>query len=85
MLVRLAPKNNIVAEQKEIRRLEDEFCPICNTSLTGIPTGFYAVDGVLQKACIPCIKEKQKGMIKWIILGLAIGFPLAYFVLFVLF
>jgi len=63
----------------------EEKCPICQRNLSDLPTGFYAVDNIIQKVCIDCIKEKQKRWWKWFIVGLAIGLPLAYILFFVIF
>ena len=59
-------------------------CPICQRDLSDLPTGYYAVNNIIQEVCIDCIKEKQKGMGKLLIVGLVIGLAVGYILLFIL-
>ena len=62
-----------------------ERCPGCQRDLSGLSTGFYAWNGrIIQRVCIDCINEKQKNWLKLFIVGLAMGLPLAYIILFVI-
>lgn len=60
----------------------EETCPVCHRNLSETTYGFYAVDSIIQKVCVGCIKKKQKTWMLVFFVTIIVTLVIGYFIFF---